>query len=112
MIRAAAMAVASGRPSVYNFASECRAMPRSPKSPKPSKPDQAPRKRPAAPPQPAGSAGKTAGTEDEKKAPARRIEIPLISTPNDQIEMEREMEELFNEEKVKHHHGGTEPERD
>jgi hypothetical protein len=52
-----------------------------------------------------------AGKEPEK-APARRIEIPLISTPNDQAEMEREMEELFNEEKVKHRHGGTEPERD
>ena len=48
---------------------------------------------------------------DEKKKPVR-IEIPLISTPKDDEEMEREMEELFNEEKVKHRHGGTEPERD
>ena len=47
-----------------------------------------------------------------EKKPAGRIEIPLISIPNEQLEMEQEMEELFNEEKVKHRHGGTEPERD
>ncbi|MEW6325103.1 MAG: hypothetical protein AB1515_06915 [Nitrospirota bacterium] len=48
---------------------------------------------------------------DAAKKPSR-IEIPLISTPNDDQDMEKEMEELFNEEKVKHRHGGTEPERD
>jgi anti-sigma28 factor (negative regulator of flagellin synthesis) len=61
--------------------------------------------------------GETAKSEEPsakkaEKKPSGRIEIPLISTPNDQIEMERELEELFNEEKVKHKHGGTEPERD
>jgi len=82
-------------------------MPRSPKSRKPPSPDQPPRKRTAPPPQ-AGGKNET----EQKTAPPRRIEIPLISTPNDQAEMEREMEELFNEEKVTHRHGGTEPERD
>jgi hypothetical protein len=78
--------------------------PKPPKSRKPAAPDQ-PSHKPETTPPP-----QTAGKEE--KAPPRRIEIPLISTPNDQVEMEREMEELFNEEKVKHRHGGTEPERD
>ena len=47
-----------------------------------------------------------------EKKPSGRIEIPLISVPDDAAEIEQEMEELFNEEKVKHRHGGTEPERD
>jgi hypothetical protein len=94
-------------------------MPRSPKSAKPTStehkpgPEHKPGKRPAAPPQvarPSHAAGKK--KEEKKPAPAQRIEIPLISTPNDQAEMERELEELFNEEKVTHRHGGTEPERD
>jgi len=73
--------------------------PKSPKSHKPHKPEAAPHQ--------------TGGNEKApEKTPPRRIEIPLISTPNDQVEMEQEMEELFNEEKVKHRHGGTEPERD
>jgi len=80
-------------------------MPRSPKSSKPVAPDPQPKKSTQTPP------SHVAGKE-EKKTPPRRIEIPLISTPNDQVEIEQEMEELFNEEKVKHRHGGTEPERD
>lgn len=80
-------------------------MSRAPKSRKPSLPNRPPRKR-TVPPPPASRDG------EKPAAPARRIEIPLISTPNDQLETEREMEELFNEEKVTHRHGGTEPERD
>jgi anti-sigma28 factor (negative regulator of flagellin synthesis) len=80
-------------------------MSRSSKSQKTPSPDRPSRKRSTPPP-------KTTGDKEKKPAPPRRIEIPLISTPNDQMEMEREMEELFNEEKVTHRHGGTEPERD
>jgi len=80
-------------------------MARSSKSQKPRSPDRHPRKRSASPP-------KAARNEEKPPVSQRRIEIPLISTPNDQVEMEREMEELFNEEKVTHRHGGTEPERD
>jgi hypothetical protein len=105
------MAVASGRPAVYNSTIERSAMPRSSKSGKPSDPTHPPKKRPAPSPQSAGPP-QSAGQDEKKKTPSRRIEIPLISTPNDQAEMEREMEELFNEEKVTHRHGGTEPERD
>ena len=86
-------------------------MPRLPKSRKPSEPKHSPKKRPA-PSAQSASPPQSAGQDEKKKAPSRRIEIPLISTPNDQAEMEREMEELFNEEKVTHRHGGTEPERD
>jgi len=80
-----------------------------PKPPKSDKPAHA--AKPAPPP----SDGKETAKTDKKplaKKEGGRIEIPLISTPNDQVELEQEMEELFNEEKVKHHHGGTEPERD
>jgi len=80
-------------------------MARSSKSQKPRSPNRPHRKWSASSP-------KAARDEEKKPAPPRRIEIPLISTPNDQVEMEREMEELFNEEKVTHRHGGTEPERD
>lgn len=61
---------------------------------------------------PPEAAPEQASGADAEKKPPRRIEIPLISTPNDDEEMEREMESLFNEETVKHRHGGTEPERD
>ena len=90
-------------------------MPRSPKSRKPSAQDRQPKQSGRAPS--SHDSGSHAAAKQESKTTASRgsggrIEIPLISTPNDQVELEREMEELFNEEKVKHRHGGTEPERD
>ena len=51
-------------------------------------------------------------SDAKEKKPPTRIEIPLISVPDETAEIEEEMEALFNEEKVKHRHGGTEPERD
>lgn len=82
--------------------------------PKSAKPDPAPRSKPSAPSDQPPIKLETAKTEKKPSVNkvGGRIEIPLISTPNDQVELEREMEELFNEEKVKHHHGGSEPERD
>jgi len=76
-----------------------------------SAPSGTPQKPEAPPPDDRKETAKTDKKPSAKKE-GGRIEIPLISTPNDQVEMEQEMEELFNEEKVKHHHGGTEPERD
>jgi len=84
-------------------------MTHSPKPPKADKPGHAPKPKAAVPPEQTADQKET---KAEKKPSSGRIEIPLISTPNDQVEMEQEMEELFNEEKVKHRHGGTEPERD
>lgn len=39
-----------------------------------------------------------------------RKEIPLVSVPNDRDMIADEMEELFDEDRVTHIHGGTEPE--
>ena len=41
-----------------------------------------------------------------------RKEIPLVSVPNDHDMIADEMAELFDEDKVTHKHGGTEPEAD
>jgi hypothetical protein len=45
-------------------------------------------------------------------APKPRKEIPLVSVPNDRDMIADEMAELFEEDKVTHRHGGTEPEAD
>ncbi|ULA63951.1 MAG: hypothetical protein LZF86_110651 [Nitrospira sp.] len=56
--------------------------------------------------------------DDEKKqqpseqAPKVRKEIPLISVPNDRDMIAAEMEELFDEDRVSHQHGSSEPEAD
>ena len=44
--------------------------------------------------------------------PKARKEIPLISVPNDRDMIAEEMEELFEEDKVSHQHGSSEPEAD
>ena len=49
-------------------------------------------------------------TPDEP--PKARKEIPLISVPNDRDMIAEEMEELFEEDKVSHQHGSSEPEAD
>lgn len=47
------------------------------------------------------------------EAPAKpRKEIPLISVPNDRDMIAEEMEELFDEDRVSHQHGSSEPEAD
>ena len=52
---------------------------------------------------------KTPPSEDEPKT---RKEIPLISVPNDRDMIAEEMEELFDEDRVSHQHGSSEPEAD
>lgn len=47
--------------------------------------------------------------EKEKKKP---INISLPVLPSDESTLDDEMAELFNEDKVTHQHGRTEPERD
>ena len=44
--------------------------------------------------------------------PAKRKEIPLVSVPNDRDMIAEEMAELFDEDKVSHQHGSSEPEAD
>jgi hypothetical protein len=41
-----------------------------------------------------------------------RKEIPLVSVPNDRDMIAAEMEELFDEDRVTHQHGSSEPEAD
>jgi len=48
-------------------------------------------------------------TENQPKG---RKEIPLISVPNDGDLIAEEMEELFDEDRVSHQHGSSEPEAD
>ena len=43
---------------------------------------------------------------------AKRKEIPLVSVPNDRDMIAEEMAELFDEDKVSHQHGSSEPEAD
>jgi len=47
----------------------------------------------------------------EPKSETRK-EIPLISVPNDRDMIAEEMAELFDEDKVSHQHGSSEPEAD
>jgi hypothetical protein len=49
---------------------------------------------------------------EEETPPKTRKEIPLISVPNDRDMIAEEMEELFEEDKVSHQHGNSEPEAD
>ncbi len=44
--------------------------------------------------------------------PKPRKEIPLVSVPNDRDMIAEEMADLFDEDKVRHKHGGSEPEAD
>ncbi len=47
-----------------------------------------------------------------EEAPKARKEIPLISVPNDRDMIAEEMAELFDEDRVSHQHGSSEPEAD
>ena len=47
-----------------------------------------------------------------EEAPKLRKEIPLISVPNDRDMIAEEMAELFDEDRVSHQHGSSEPEAD
>ena len=47
-----------------------------------------------------------------EEAPKPRKEIPLVSVPNDREMIAEEMAQLFEEDKVSHQHGSSEPEAD
>lgn len=47
-----------------------------------------------------------------ESAPKARKEIPLISVPNDRDMIAEEMAEMFDEDRVSHQHGSSEPEAD
>jgi hypothetical protein len=50
--------------------------------------------------------------DEAEPQPKARKEIPLISVPNDHDMIAEEMAELFEEDKVSHQHGSSEPEAD
>lgn len=47
-----------------------------------------------------------------EEAPKARKEIPLIAIQDDDAIMAEEMADLFEEDKVSHQHGSSEPEAD
>jgi len=49
---------------------------------------------------------------EPEASPKARKEIPLISVPNDRELIADEMAELFDEDRVSHQHGSSEPEAD
>jgi hypothetical protein len=58
---------------------------------------------------PGSSGEKPEPTESQPKV---RKEIPLISVPNDRDMIAEEMADLFDEDRVSHQHGSSEPEAD
>jgi hypothetical protein len=54
----------------------------------------------------------TPDTPSSEEAPKVRKEIPLVSVPNDRDMIAEEMAELFDEDRVSHQHGSSEPEAD
>ena len=49
---------------------------------------------------------------EPESVPKARKEIPLISVPNDRDMIAEEMAEMFDEDRVSHQHGSSEPEAD
>ncbi len=47
-----------------------------------------------------------------ESVPKTRKEIPLVSVPNDRDMIAEEMAEMFDEDRVSHQHGSSEPEAD
>jgi hypothetical protein len=47
-----------------------------------------------------------------ESVPKVRKEIPLVSVPNDRDMIAEEMEAMFDEDRVSHQHGSSEPEAD
>lgn len=62
------------------------------------------------PPEPSKRQSEKAEQTDQE--PKVRKQIPLVSVPNDRDMMAEEMAELFDEDKVTHKHGSSEPEAD
>ncbi|HEY5649595.1 MAG TPA: hypothetical protein VIU33_08850 [Nitrospiria bacterium] len=50
--------------------------------------------------------------EEEESKAKKKPELILPIVPDDSESLEAEMSEIFEEDSVKHQHGGTEPESD
>lgn len=56
--------------------------------------------------------GKTEDKDPTADAPKIKKELSVVSLPHDNDVMAQEMAELFDEDRVTHKHGGSEPEKD
>lgn len=52
------------------------------------------------------------GTDPKTPAPKIKKELSVVSLPHDNDVMAQEMADLFDEDRVTHKHGGSEPEKD
>lgn len=60
-----------------------------------------------------GQADSEADAKDPKaQAPKIKKELSVVSLPHDNDVMAQEMADLFDEDRVTHHHGNSEPEKD
>ncbi|MDH3771344.1 MAG: hypothetical protein OET79_10235 [Nitrospirota bacterium] len=60
-----------------------------------------------------GQADSEADAKDPKaQAPKIKKELSVVSLPHDNDVMAQEMADLFDEDRVTHKHGGSEPEKD
>jgi len=50
--------------------------------------------------------------EEKKKAEENAFKIPLRVVPNETENLAKEMQEIFDEDKIVHRHGSAEPEHD
>ena len=55
---------------------------------------------------------KESAKEAKSESPKIKKELSVISLPHDNDVMAQEMAELFDEDRVTHRHGGSEPEKD
>ena len=55
---------------------------------------------------------KKPGAPDLRQEPKARKQISLLSVPNDRDMTAEAMEELFDEDRVTHQHGSSEPDAD
>lgn len=59
------------------------------------------------------SSGKKKSSESKPAAPTEKKSLPILPILNEQIESdEQDLEEIFNEDRVEHRHGQSEPEKD
>ena len=57
-------------------------------------------------------AGSSEDKEPTAEAPKAKKELSVVSLPHDNDVMAQEMADLFDEDRVTHQHGGSEPEKD
>ena len=50
--------------------------------------------------------------DPKSQSPKIKKELSVVSLPHDNDVMEQEMADLFDEDRVTHKHGGSEPEKD